>query len=244
MRLRGWPWLAGLLSIAVAALWFSNTWLTAPLITNDSYQYLDTASSVASGGCLCIGMAHFDEQVAAGRLPVAQNALPAWISASHRGPVEAWAADLRSCRLRDLGGRVSSFAVLLIWDRRMHCWRCSQTRRSAIAALLWILNSSALTYAAAVLTESAFTAVVAALVALVARDLKSERGNPRSVAAGPRRTCRTRIQPAIRRPVPHPASAALSGLALAAAARVPALGARGSNCGLLLHDSYSSQELP
>ena len=179
MRLRGWPWLAGLLSIAVAALWFSNAWLTAPLITNDSYQYLDTASSVASGGCLCIGMAHFDEQIAAGRLPVAQTHYPPGY------PILIAGLSRLGPDLEEAGYAISAIgyliSVLLIWD--IGCTLGCSRPAISLAALLWILNSSAITYAAAVLTESAFTAVVTALMALVARDLKSEHGNPRLLLA-------------------------------------------------------------
>ena len=177
--LREWRWLAGLLSIGAFALWFSNGWLAAPLITNDSYQYLDAASSVASGGCLCLGMAHFDEQIAAGRLPVAQTHYPPGY------PLFIAGLSTLGPQLDVAGYAISAagflLCILLIWD--IGCALGASRPAIAIAALLWILNSSALTYASAVLTESAFTAVVAALVALVARDLKSEGGNPRLLVA-------------------------------------------------------------
>jgi Dolichyl-phosphate-mannose-protein mannosyltransferase len=179
MPLKDWPWLGGLLSIGLAALWFSHGWLTAPVISNDSYQYLDAASSLASGGCFCIGMAHFDEQVAAGRLPVPLTHYPPGYplliaGLSRLGP-----------GLETAGYAISATAflvcILLIWDigRTLGCSRLML----AIVALLWTLHSIALTYASAVLTESLFTAVLTALMALVARDLKSDGRNPRLLPA-------------------------------------------------------------
>lgn len=179
MRLRDRLWLTGLLSIGVAALWFAHGWLSAPVITNDSYQYLDAASSVASGECLCIGVAHFDEQVAAGKLPVALTHYPPGYPLLIAGLSKLGPGMETSGYAISAAGYL--LCILLIWD--IGCTLGTSRAAIAIVTLLWILNSSALTYASAVLTESGFTAVVAALVALVARDLKSEHGNPRVLLA-------------------------------------------------------------
>lgn len=163
------------MSVGVAALWFSHGWLTAPVIANDSYQYLDAASSVASGGCLCIGMAHFDEQVAAGKLPVALTHYPpgyplliAGLSKLGPSPETAGYA---------ISAAGFLLCIWLIWD--IGCTLGASAPVLSIFGLLWALHSGALTYASAVLTESGFTAVFMALVALVVRDLKSEGRNPR-----------------------------------------------------------------
>ena len=59
--------------MGVTALWLVHGWAGAPVITNDGYQYLDTASSIVSEGCFCSHMAHFDEQLPIGHLPVAMT---------------------------------------------------------------------------------------------------------------------------------------------------------------------------
>jgi hypothetical protein len=179
MRLKEWPWLAGLLSVGVAALWLAHGWLTAPVITNDSIQYLDAASSVASGGCLCVGVAHFDEQVAAGRLPVALTHFPP----GYPLLIAGWSRLQPGLETAGYAISAIGFLLCILLIRDIGFTLGGNPLAISIAALLWILNSAALTYASAVLTESAFTAVVTAIVALVARDLKSERGNPRLLLA-------------------------------------------------------------
>ncbi len=175
MRLRDWPWLAGLLSVGAAALWFSQAWLTAPVISDDSFQYLDAASSLASGGCFCIDMAYFDEQVAAGKLPVALTHYPPGY------PLLIAGLSRFGLSLESAGYAISAtgflLCILLIWD--IGCTLGASRPAIAIAALLWTLHSVALTYASALLTESIFTSVLTALMALVARDLKSDERNPR-----------------------------------------------------------------
>ena len=45
-------------------------WQTAPILSNDSFQYLDAANNLSSKGVLGTSLAIFEEQVNWGRFPV------------------------------------------------------------------------------------------------------------------------------------------------------------------------------
>ena len=174
MRLREWLWLACLLSLGVAALWISHEWLAAPVLTNDSYQYLDAAASVASGECLCTRLAHFDEQVAAGRMPIAFTHFPPGY------PLLIAGLSRLRMSLETASYVISAIAFLLtiwlIWDTGLALG--GTQLMSSLSAALWIANHGAILYASAVLTESVFMMVFAAVVALVIGDVMTHGSKP------------------------------------------------------------------
>src|SRR5437763_1471400 len=68
----GW---AVLLVAGILSLWWRSR-PEMPFLSEDSFQYLDAASSAASGECVCTRIAHFDEQLAPGHFPVAFTHFP------------------------------------------------------------------------------------------------------------------------------------------------------------------------
>ena len=167
-------WLAALLLAGVGELWVAHGWLRAPYITNDGYQYLDAASSVASGGCLCTRVAHFDEQVAAGKFPVPLTHFPPGY------PLLIAGLSRFGMTLETAGYLLSATGFLvcvwLIWD--IGCMLGASPLMISIAALLWMTHRDVLTYASAVLTESIFTVAILAMAALIVRDLRTNGKQP------------------------------------------------------------------
>ncbi len=167
-------WIGVYLLAGIAALVLSYRWQDAPLLSNDGYQYLDAASHFAAGKCLCVEIAHFDEQVTMGRMPVPFThfapGYPLLIAAISRAGATPEGA----------GYIVSATGFLLtIWL----IWELALTLRAkpvvvALLSPLWIFHEAALTYAASVGTDSMFTAALAGICALMARDSREDEHRP------------------------------------------------------------------
>ncbi len=167
----GWK-LAGLLA-GVVALWFSYGRDGAPYITNDGYQYLDAASNLAAGECLCTRVALFDEQIAFGHFPV---------PFTHFAPgYSLLIAGLSRVGLKpEVAGYLISAAGFLVAIWLLQDVAVSLGASACVAAafsLILITHATAVLYGSAVETESLFTAVLLALVALVVRDVRSQGAN-------------------------------------------------------------------
>lgn len=146
----------------------------APHLFEDSYQYLDAARSVTSGGCFCTHVAIFDEQVQHGRMPIPFThfapGYPLLIAVLSKAGVSLTTAAL----IISVAGFV--FSLLMIWDIAL----TFGARMWAVTAvsLLWLLHFRALFDATSVTTESAFTALLAAMAALIARDVRNGGARP------------------------------------------------------------------
>ncbi len=175
---RSRPWLAGLLSIGVMVLWLVHGWANAPVITNDGYQYLDTASSIVSEGCFCTHMAHFDEQLHIGYLPVPMTHF------SPGYPLLIVGISAFGLTGESAGYLISVVGFLitiwLMWD----VGRAFGARPllAFVFVLPWIGHRDALVYASAVLGESIFSSVLMGMVALIVRDLKTDCRHPTLLA--------------------------------------------------------------
>jgi MFS family permease len=159
---------AGVLVGLLAVCLFARA-ARAPYLTDDSYQYLDAAQSVANGECLCTHVAHFDEQIASGRMPVPFTHFPPAYS------LLIAALSFAGLSFLTAGFLISAASFLvtlwLIWDIGFTLG----AKPWAIAALslLWVTNSQALMDASRVGTEGVFTAAVTAIAALIARDVNN-----------------------------------------------------------------------
>jgi len=167
----GWKW-AGLLA-GVAALWLSYGRDGAPYITNDGYQYLDAASNLAAGRCLCTRVVLFDEQIAFGDFPV---------PFTHFAPGYSLliAGISRVGLTPEIAGYLISAAGFLVSIWLLQDVAVALGASACVAAafsLIWITSATALLYGSAVETESLFTAVLLTLVALVVRDIRSRGAN-------------------------------------------------------------------
>ncbi len=167
-----WRW-AGLLAGAVA-LWFSYGRDGAPYITNDGYQYLDAASNLAAGKCLCTRVVLFDEQIAFGRFPVPFThfapGYPLLIAAVSRAGLKP-----------EIAGYLISAAAFLVSIWLVQDLAVDLGASACVAAafsLIWITHATALLYGSAVETESLFTALLLGLAALVVRDVRAQGMNP------------------------------------------------------------------
>jgi len=169
---------AGLLA-GVLALWLSWSPDRAPYVTNDGYQYLDAASNLASGRCFCTTVALFDEQVAFGHFPIPFThfapGYPLLIAALSRTGVSVETA----------GYLLSAFGFLtvlwLIQDIALGLGALPWV--AVVFSLMWITHATALFYASMVGTESLFTALLLALVALIVRDVRLQ-GTRSALLAG------------------------------------------------------------
>jgi hypothetical protein len=171
--------LSPIAAVALAALGLGVCLLFArayhgPHLFDDSYQYLDAARSLASGNCFCTRVALFDEQVAYGRMPVPFThfapGFPILIAALLAIGVSPLTAGL----LIAVAGFTVSF--VLIWDIGL----ALGARVWAVAgvSLLWLAHYRSLWDATSVTTESAFTALLTAAAALIARDIRYEGKRP------------------------------------------------------------------
>ncbi len=157
----------------VVALWFSYGRDGAPYITNDGYQYLDAASNLAAGRCLCTRVALFDEQIAFGHFPVPFThfapGYPLLIAGLARGGLKPESAGY----LISAAGFL--VAVWLLQDIAVLLGASGCV--AAAFGLILITHATAVLYGSAVETESLFMAVLLALVALMVRDVRSQGTN-------------------------------------------------------------------
>lgn len=156
-----------LLALGVCAQVLYSLHAHAPILTQDSYQYLDAASHFLSEGRLVTSVAHFDEQVHWGRLPIPFThfgmGYPLAIAALGRLGIPLAVAGL----LLSIAGY-----LLVIWL----LWKCCLSLEfgrwtATLVCLLWTLNSYALEAGANVMTEALFTTLLTTLCMLIAGDL-------------------------------------------------------------------------
>jgi hypothetical protein len=165
----GLKWIS--LLAGIVALWMTYSVNGAPYIPNDGYQYLDAASNLAAGKCLCTNVVLFDEQVAYGRMPVPFThfgpGYPLLIAGISRlGVAPETAGYLLSA--------AACLAVLwLIWDIALGLG--AKPWVTALFSLVWITHASGLWYGATISAESLFGAFLMALVALIIRDVDVRR---------------------------------------------------------------------
>jgi len=167
-------WIVLFLAAGTIALQLSYHRMGAPYVGNDGYQYLDAASNLLAGNCLCTNLAHFDEQVAVAHMPVPfTHFAPGY-------PLLVAVIARTGLRLETSAYLISAAGFLitiwLLWDVGLtlgtHPWVI------AIFSLLWIANESALNYAATVSSEAVFTAVLMGIAALMVRDLRGAGRQP------------------------------------------------------------------
>jgi hypothetical protein len=169
MSRRSLLWFCLSLFIGIFSITFYSVHIHAPLLANDSYQYLDAAAHFASGSCLCTDFAHFDEQVNWGHMP---------IPFTHFGP----GYPIAIAFLRLFGIPVETGGFLLTVAGYLLVISCIwltgyylevQPWSIVLVCALWSLNSIALDFGTAVATDCLFTAIVTALCAIIAYDVRN-----------------------------------------------------------------------
>lgn len=167
-----------LLCGGVVALWIASGWLSAPRLTNDSYQYLDAAANIASGRCICLDFAHFDEQVEVGHFPVPLTHYPPGY------PLLIAGVSRMGLRMETAGYLVSAAAFLLtlwlIWDTGLRLG--GRPVPTFCIAAVWMWHRVALLFAVSALTESVFLALTMGVIAVMVRDLQAHGSRPKLLA--------------------------------------------------------------
>ena len=166
-RLLGWFSLS--LLIGLLSIFLYSRHVSAPALANDSYQYLDAAAHLSSNGCLCTTVAHFDEQVRWGRMP---------IPFTHFGP--GYPVAIAGLQLLGIPGETAGYllsagayllVICLIWVIGTYLdlppWSL------VLICLIWSLNPIALKIGVAVGADSLFTAIVMGICALLAYDIRN-----------------------------------------------------------------------
>lgn len=161
--------LYALLLLGLLIIFAYGQWQTAPILSNDSFQYLDAANNLLSKRVLGTSVAIFPEQVDWGRFPVPLTHFPpgypiliaalgrAGISLPLAGYIIPAAAYLAVIYL------ILDICALLAVDPLI----------ASLAALLWAFNYYALLLGSMVGTDAAFTALTAVFAALLLRDLRA-----------------------------------------------------------------------
>ena len=165
---------AVLVLLGVAALFLSHDFIGAPGIGNDSVQYLDAASHLVAGDCFCTTVAHFDEQVAVGHMPIPfTHFAPGYslfIAAFMRFGFAPETAAYSISALSYLA------TIALFW----YIGTALGARPWVLVAigLLWVANASAVLIAGFVSTEALFTAIFLGVAALMVADIKADGSRP------------------------------------------------------------------
>jgi hypothetical protein len=163
-----------LLLLGLAALFLSHDFMGAPSVGNDSVQYLDAASHLVAGDCFCTTVAHFDEQVAAGHMP---------IPFTHFAPGYSLLIAVLT-RLgftpETAGYLISALSYLVTIGLFWYLGTALGARPWALGALglLWITNASAILIAGFISTEALFTALFLAVAALMVADINADGSRP------------------------------------------------------------------
>ena len=164
----------GIVATGLLVLTLYSGHARAPYLWPDSYQYLDAATNISTGKCACTFLAHFDEQVAAGRMPVPLTHFPPGY------PVLMAAVSRFGVSYERAGYLISAASFLIALWMLCEVAVTLGARLWVIAgfALLWMTHAGALSAASMVLTEAPFTAVLMILAALIARDLAAQASSP------------------------------------------------------------------
>jgi hypothetical protein len=163
-----------LLLAGVAALFLSHDFIGAPAIGNDSVQYLDAASHLAAGECLCTTVAHFDEQVAVGHMPIPFTHFAPGYSLLIAGLLRFGLAPETAAYLLSAGSYLLSIALFWYLGTALG----ARSWVLGLIGLLWVTNSSAILIAGFVSTEALFTAIFLAVAALMVADIKAGGSRP------------------------------------------------------------------
>jgi hypothetical protein len=163
-----------LVLLGVVALALSHDFMSEPGLGNDSVQYLDAAAHLASGDCFCTTVAHFDEQVAMGHLP---------IPFTHFAPGYSLfiAALLRLGLAPETAGYlISALSYLITIALFWYIGSALGARPLVLGAigLLWVTNATTILIAGFVSTEALFTAIFLGVAALMVADIKAAGSRP------------------------------------------------------------------
>lgn len=168
-------WFSVSLLIGLLSISFYSRRVAAPELANDSYQYLDAASHLASGGCLCTEVAHFDEQLKWARMPIP------FVHFGPGYPIAVAALKVLGVRVETAGYllSVAAFLAVICFIWLIGYYLAVQPWAIALVCLVWSVNSNALASGVSVATDCLFTALLAGICALVAYDIrKFERPRP------------------------------------------------------------------
>ena len=163
-----------LLLLGVVALFLSHDFIGAPYVGNDSVQYLDAASHLAADDCLCTMVAHFDEQVAVGHMPIPfTHFAPAY-------PLLIAGAIKLGFSSETAGYLISALSYLVTIGLFWYIGTALGAHPWALGALglLWITNSIAILTAGFVSTEALFTAVFLGVAASMMADMRAAGSRP------------------------------------------------------------------
>jgi hypothetical protein len=142
-----------------------------PRFSNDSYQYLSVADNLQRNGAIATSIVHFDTERATGRVPAPATTFapgyPMLIAALSwtRVPPE-WCGLLVSF--------ASSLIVLVLLQSAARTLGFTPVA-AYVCLSLWAFSAQVSLYATSVLTESVFTAMSLAAVALVLKDERHDR---------------------------------------------------------------------
>ncbi len=162
------------LLLAFLTFFAYGRWQTAPILLNDSFQYLDAAHNLSSKGVLGTSLAVFGEQVDWGRFPVPFThfppGFPILIAALSRAGISF-----------PLAGYIipaaSYFAVLYL-ILEMCALLAVDPLIASMLGLLWTCNYYALLLGTMIATDAPFTALTAVFAVLLLRDLRAAGRQP------------------------------------------------------------------
>ena len=162
------------LLIGVVVLVASHDFMGAPMVSNDAVQYLDAAEHLVAGDCFCTTLAHFDEQIGVGHMPVPFThfapGYPLLIAAFMRLGVKPELA----------GYVISAVSYLLTLVLFWYIGKALRIDSWVLLAfgLLWATNSIVIVFADSLSTEALFTAILLAIAAVMIADINMEGRRP------------------------------------------------------------------
>jgi hypothetical protein len=160
--------------LGAVALILSYDYMGEPAIGNDSVQYLDAASHLAAGDCFCTTVAHFDEQVAVGHMPIPFTHFAPGYSLAIAGLIRLGFPPETAAYL------ISALSYLITIALFWYLGTALGARPWVLVSigLLWVTNASAILIAGFVSTEALFTAIFLGVAALMVADIKADGSRP------------------------------------------------------------------
>jgi hypothetical protein len=166
--------LYALLLLALLTIFAYGRWQPSPVLSNDSFQYLDAASNLLSKGALGTSLAVFEEQVDWGRFPVPLTHFPPGY------PILIAALGRVGVSLPVAGYiiPVAAYLAVVYLILEMCSLLAVDTLITALLGLLWTFNYYSLMMGSMVGTDVAFTALMAVFATLILRDLRAAGRQP------------------------------------------------------------------
>lgn len=167
-------WVSFWVLATLAVHFLAAKWIGRALLTNDGYQYLDAAGHLLARNGLATSVAHFDEQVAWGKLPVPLTHFPPGYPIAIAAVAALGLVPLDAAYILSIAGFVGTTLLLL------HAWRRLglEPFAAAMLCLVWIGNGYALLFSTVLGPGALFIVCTTGFAVCILLDLQADGRRP------------------------------------------------------------------